>query len=172
VHGERTEATFWRRLSCLGSRARLSFRRTASNGCPVRCPRSDEARHASPIWVPAETCVAICWSCDPRCDVVNRCSRIDPVRLYWHCKPQWLVVEQNDNGKPVERRGRKASGLRASQPTTAGPPKVHAMPREIPSRAQHDAASALSLPFPQIGFLPCRGQTAQGCRLSHLLEAA
>ena len=102
------------------------FWRTANNGCPVRCPRSDGARHASPIWVPAQTRIAICWSCDPRCDVVNRCSRIDPVRLYWYCEPQWLVVEQNDNGKPVERRGRKASGLRASQPTTAGPPKVHA----------------------------------------------
>jgi hypothetical protein len=34
---------------------------------------------------------------------------------------------QHDNGKPVERRGRKATGLQALEPRTAGSPNVAAL---------------------------------------------
>lgn len=76
--------------------------------------------------------------CDARrCCTINAC-----------CDAHWLGKGVIEKGKPVERRGRKASGLRDFHPTTAGSPKMSCATSIRGRRVRHSrrgfAADSLS----------------------------
>ncbi len=130
-------ALTWRTSAASASGSRLRTFCVSS----VRCRASRARRPSAPPPLPIRSASdAGCWR---RSDITGLPSRFMNTAAGLLAAPGIVVhSRRHDNGKPVERRGRKATGLPGAAPsaasTTAGLPKV----RQAMNQVRRDAAAS------------------------------